>query len=340
MAIPEALNVTIGFLVSLTASIMNALGLNLLQLDHVKNSSKPLRDQVNECGRPFWHFGLYIYIVSQVVGSTIALNFLKAQWVAPLGSISLIFNFIFARAFIGTEITRKDILGTLVIIVSVVWIVGFGGMGKSNEHLTITQLKSLMIRPVFIAYFSVLNICTFSLFIVTIYIYWILSDENRKLKNIYLKNIKMDKLKKYVGVSMAAVGGLLASQSLLLAKSGTILVVTSFVEHHSQFTDITSWFIISTLAIIAVLQVYCLNVGLKISDSVLVVPIFFGFYTALGLINSIIYYDELNAYPYWVLALVAIGISTLIYGVLLLNQENLENLELQMEDVSEVVHKK
>ena len=65
MAIPEALNVIIGFLVSLTASIMNALGLNLLQLDHVKNSSKPLRDQVNECARPLWHLGLYIYIISQ-----------------------------------------------------------------------------------------------------------------------------------------------------------------------------------------------------------------------------------------------------------------------------------
>ena len=70
----EMLNFLIGFLVSVAASIMNAAGLNLLKLDHVKNLHRPSSLQRNECGRPLWHIGLYLYIASQMVGSTIALS--------------------------------------------------------------------------------------------------------------------------------------------------------------------------------------------------------------------------------------------------------------------------
>ena len=70
----DTLNFLIGFLVSAGASVMNAAGLNLLKLDHVKNSNQPPSLQRNECGRPLWHIGLYLYIASQMIGSTIALS--------------------------------------------------------------------------------------------------------------------------------------------------------------------------------------------------------------------------------------------------------------------------
>lgn len=71
---PSIIDFTIGILVSLGGSIMNALGLNLLKLDHVRNSQLSNRQQRNECSRPMWHLGLYLYIASQLVGSTIALS--------------------------------------------------------------------------------------------------------------------------------------------------------------------------------------------------------------------------------------------------------------------------
>lgn len=51
---------------------MDALGLNILKLDHVKESSR--EKQRGDCGRPLWHMGLYTYIASQLIGSTIALS--------------------------------------------------------------------------------------------------------------------------------------------------------------------------------------------------------------------------------------------------------------------------
>ncbi|CAI2173646.1 2501_t:CDS:2, partial [Funneliformis geosporum] len=295
----ETVNFLIGFLVSVAASIMNAAGLNLLKLDHEKNSSKPSSLQRNECGRPLWHIGLYLYVASQMVGSTIALNFLKAQWVAPLGSVSLIFNFIFARILVGTKITRKDIIGTFVVILSVIWIVIFGGVNTGNN------------------------------------------DEERKQRDNFFKGIDSLQLQKAIGMTMAGVGGLIASQTLLLAKSGVKLFSIS-ITGINQFTDNLSWFILVGLAVTAVLQVYCLNTALKLHDSVLVVPMFYGFYTAMGLVNTMIYLDEISTYPLWALLLVTLGIGSLVYGVLLLSaskeeeQPSMDSMDFEIDEDEEM----
>jgi len=62
-----------------------------------------------------------------------------------------------------------------------------------------------------------------------------------------------------------------------------------------------------------------LNAALKLCDSVLVVPIFLGLYTTMGLINTMIYLDEFTSYPIWALVSVFVGVIILIYGVLLLS---------------------
>ncbi|OZJ04746.1 hypothetical protein BZG36_01793 [Bifiguratus adelaidae] len=331
----SAVDFAIGFFVSLGSSVMNALGLNLLKLDHVRNSAKTEAEQRNECGRPLWHIGLYLYILSQVIGSTIALNYLKTQWVAPLGSIALIFNFVFARILVGTHITRRDVIGTLIVICAVVWIVVFGGMNGGSDpgdQLDLATLKQLYLNSVFIIYFTILNILIFTLFVLAVYATWIVSDatQRRQSKSRIFRDTPPKKLKKAVGILTAIVGGMFASETLLLAKSGkgtrkltlgisVELFVNSISSGVSQFTDGISYFILAALVLTAILQVYCLNMGLKWYTSVVVVPLFYGTYTALGLINTMIYLNELGSYPAWALCLVLVGIIGLIYGVKLLS---------------------
>ncbi|KAF9318602.1 hypothetical protein BG003_010947 [Podila horticola] len=345
------LDFVIGFVVSLIGSVMNAAGVNLLKLDHVRNSSHPLERQRKDCGRPMWHLGLYLYIGSQLAGSTIALNFLKTQWVAPLGSIALIFNFIFAKILVGTRIVRRDVWGTIVVMISVIWIVVFGGMNSSGsdveETLTLPELKALFSRPVFIIYFSILNVVIAMFLSLGLYVFWAITmdDESGQLrKNMKTRLTKLLgtnrftrasgltlesdegvraeecdlRMKKVVAMIMSACGGLLASETLLLAKSG-VRLISSSLNGHNQFQDSLSYFILCILLLTAILQVYCLNTALKIYDSVLVVPIFYGFYTAFGLINSIIYLNQLQNYQPWVLFLILLGIGTLIYGVRMLS---------------------
>ncbi|KAF7721501.1 hypothetical protein EC973_004550 [Apophysomyces ossiformis] len=317
-------NFVIGVFVSLAASFMDALGLNILKLDHVKESEKDEQDQRGDCGRPLWHIGLYTYVASQLIGSTIALNYLKTQWVAPLGSVALIYNFIFAKLLVGTKITRKDVLGTFVVVASVIWIVVFGGMYNGDdpeESISLENLKTLFTRPIFIIYFSALNIITFSGLAVAIWSHWILSDDSRKRSSQFFVGMKPKKMRRIVGLMFSLDGGMLASETLLLAKSGVKLFTLSVSSQVNQFTDNTSRFIILALVVTAVLQVYCLNSALKLYSSVVVVPVFYGTYTALGLVNTIIYLDEIGNYPGWAIALVFAGIAVLIYGVYLLSSK-------------------
>jgi hypothetical protein len=87
----------IGFSIILVASIMNAGGLNLVKLDMVRTMALPKAQRRRDWLRPLWLIGMILYIASQLIGSTLALEFLRAEYVAPLGSSSLVFNFLFAR---------------------------------------------------------------------------------------------------------------------------------------------------------------------------------------------------------------------------------------------------
>ncbi|KAI9283194.1 hypothetical protein BY458DRAFT_427770 [Sporodiniella umbellata] len=300
----SAIRFTIGLFVSLGASFMDALGLNILKLDHVKESGR--ESQRGDCARPLWHMGLYTYIISQLIGSTIALNYLKTQWVAPLGSVALIFNFIFAKILVGTKITRKDVLGTCVVVGSVIWIVVFGGIA--------------------------LNILTFGGLFVSIWSSWEIDEKSRRgLKRNLFINIDQKKMKHVVGLMFSIEGGLLASETLLLAKSGVKLFTLSLQSKVNQFDDNASRLILVALVITAIMQVYCLNTALKLYSSVVVVPVFYGTYTAVGLVNTIIYLDEISNYPPWAIVLVFVGIAVLIYGVALLSSKS-EPMDLPEEE--------
>ncbi|CAO3566990.1 unnamed protein product [Mortierella alpina] len=243
-------------------------------------------------------------------------------------------------------------------MISVVWIVIFGGMnsGADNEDsLTITELKALFSRIVFIIYFSVLNLMIFALLALGLYAYWAISLDDdsgqlrKKMKTKLTKLLGTNriakasgltlasdegleaeakdlKLRKVVAMIIATAGGLIASQTLLLAKSG-VKLITSTAAGHNQFKDSMSFFILFVLLITAVLQVYCLNTALKLYDSVLVVPLFYGFYTAFGLINSTIYLNQLQYYQPWVLLLILIGIGVLVFGVRMLSDPKTEQEE-------------
>jgi hypothetical protein len=99
------------------------------------------------------------------------------------------------------------------------------------------------------------------------------------------------------------------------------LFTLSLKSQVNQFNDNASRLILLALVVTAVLQVYCLNTALKLYTSVVVVPVFYGTYTALGLVNTIIYLDEIGNYPPWAIVLVFVGISVLIYGVYLLSSK-------------------
>ncbi|GAA5979152.1 hypothetical protein JCM5350_007084 [Sporobolomyces pararoseus] len=153
----------VGLLITVGASLTTALSLNITKLDLSRQEAIPAAQRRPDYLRPFWILGLLLYIASQVVGSTLALSFLPAQYVAPLSSSSLVFNFIFAYLLVGTPIAKLDIIGTAIIVLSIVGIVVFGNQKRPSDfdadaNLSLSTLKVLWGRGDWIAYFVCLEI--------------------------------------------------------------------------------------------------------------------------------------------------------------------------------------
>lgn len=163
------LNTFIGLFIVLASSVFNALGLNMTKLDHVRQQSIPKRQRKKEYMRLLWLSGMGMYIASQVFGSPLALRYLRPDWVAPLGSSSLVFNFLFAYWLVGTPVTTSDLRGTAVIILGVILIIVFSSINHGlQQSLSIERLNSLWSRPAWLAYFIMVVLFTASAYIVSL----------------------------------------------------------------------------------------------------------------------------------------------------------------------------
>lgn len=118
-------------------------------------------------------------MLSQLVGSTLALQYLRAEYVAPLGSTSLIFNCGFAHFLTGASIARQDVLyvaarsyvadtasGTALVIVGVIGVIALSNLRDRtilpnyDDNLSLGVLHSLWQRPAWIAYIVIFTVAT------------------------------------------------------------------------------------------------------------------------------------------------------------------------------------
>ncbi|CCM05004.1 uncharacterized protein FIBRA_07203 [Fibroporia radiculosa] len=355
----------IGLAIVILASILNAAGLNLTKLDHVRTSVIPREQRRRDWLRPLWLLGMVLYILSQVIGSTLALEYMRAEYVAPLGSTSLIFNFLFAKFLVDSPVTSYDIYGTIIVIIGVVGIVAFGsinsglGTGTDAAYLTYLWTRSNWLLFFFFMAFSLILLYTF-----TSQLEQVLnsrSDINAEpftgmgsrrpalapsasvFKRIvsFCQGVMMwvrEKLEIWtaphedkriawtLGIGWACCGGGLAGGCLVFAKAAVKLITGSLSHQNkgNQFGHASSIFTFLLLVVTSVAQIICLNRGLKVYDSTLVVPVFYGVYTATGFLNSLIFNDEVDAYQSWTLFLIFVAITILISGVVLLTYKKPE----------------
>ncbi|KAG8898362.1 hypothetical protein FRC00_002909 [Tulasnella sp. 408] len=119
----------------------------------LRTSSLPKSARKKDFLRPLWVLGMLLYILSQLIGSTLALEYMRAEYVAPLGSTSLVFNFMFA-SLIGTPVTKWDIYGTVVVVAGVIGIVAFGSVNSGlHPDTDLDRLKTMWSRPGWLLYF-------------------------------------------------------------------------------------------------------------------------------------------------------------------------------------------
>lgn len=361
----------IGLAIILGASLMNAGGLNLTKLDHSRQATIPKSSRKPDWLRPLWLLGMLLYALSQLVGSTLALEFMRAEYVAPLGSTSLIFNFLFASVLIGTPVTSTDIYGTVIIVFGVIGIVLFGSINSGlSTDMDITRLNRLWGRGGWLTFFFLMTAALCIVYLWVSQLDAILTNraditsvpfsgergpqqQGRSRTGLmrYIAAVRAkyrgvlewlyDKLESWtsthgdkqiawtLGIGWACCGGGLAGGTLVFAKACVKLISGTLSRQNTgnQFGHFTVILTFALLASTAIFQIICLNRGLRVYDSTLVVPVFYGVYTASGFLNSLVFNDEVDAYKSWDLFLIFLSVVVLIGGVVLLTNKKPEKPE-------------
>ncbi|QRW08437.1 Magnesium transporter NIPA [Ceratobasidium sp. AG-Ba] len=327
--------------------------------------------------RPLWLLGMILYILSQLLGSTLALEYMRAEYVAPLGSTSLIFNFMFASILVGTPVGRNDIYGTVIVVLGVCGIVAFGSINSGLEtEMDISRLSALWGRGGWLLFFILMSTAITIVFFCTSILDSVLAARSdlsalpasaalsrqpvpsgtiakARLTCITWEAWLRDLLERWMasrddkmlawtlGIGWSCVGGSLAGGCLVFAKAAVKLISgkLSHENEGNQFGHPAAIITFIFLAITAVSQIIALNKGLKVYDSTLVVPMFYGVrflsrnaalqlltipslfvqvYTASGFLNSLVFNNEIDAYKGWTLFAIFVSILVLIGGVVLL----------------------
>jgi len=122
----------IGVFLASTGSLISNLGLNLQKLTHVRASKVAAIQQQQQSGKsdsqsessiarnpyyrkPIWVLGLSLVIFGSIA-DFVALGFAAQTIVAPLGSLTLVSNVVFAPYFSGESVSRSDLASTMAIV--------------------------------------------------------------------------------------------------------------------------------------------------------------------------------------------------------------------------------
>ncbi|CAG8497073.1 5597_t:CDS:2 [Funneliformis mosseae] len=310
-------NFVIGIAIAVSTSFVQSLGLTIQRKSHVLNENvHPKELRRSACKRPLWHLGFDTYIISNIIGSVFSIGYLPIVILAPLGAVTLVFNALFAKLLLGDVFTRQTIIGTFFILIGAVMIALFGVVNEPNHSLE--DLIELYKRPAFITYFSIIEFMIMIFLITNKFGEYALNQMIRKERDITF-GWSVKNFQKILGISYGCVGGMISGQSLLFAKSGVELLLLSIFNCENQFNQPFSWFIVIALIVTALLQLYYLNKGLRLCDTVILVPLSFCTYNVSTIFNGLVYYNQWNRLHWWQIFLVILGICILICGVLVLS---------------------
>ncbi|CAO3650075.1 unnamed protein product [Cunninghamella echinulata] len=300
----EDKEIIIPLIVSLLASMTQALGISLQRQSHIEQPHIKLL----HC--PLWVVGFLIYTLSNLIGSTCTIGYLPIVILAPVGAIGLVFNAIFARLVLGNPFTTRTTMGTGLIVIGAMLVAGFGVVPEPNH--TLKDLIQLYKRPSFIIYFTLVELFTCIGLISTHFLEYGLE------KNIQWK-VKYPDMKKWLGISYGVLGANISSQAMLFAKSGIELLIVTVFNGDNQFIYPLTWAIVFALIFTAILQLYYLNRGVQLCDTIILVPLNFCSFNVSCLFNGLVYYNQWDRLYWWQVVLVLIGITILVCGVLIIS---------------------
>ncbi|KAL8701926.1 MAG: hypothetical protein Q9201_004656 [Fulgogasparrea decipioides] len=210
-------SVAVGIFVGLASTLIQSLGLTLQRKSHILEDEKePHHPRRPPFRRRRWQLGMLMFIVSNVVGSSIQITTLPLPVLSTLQASGLVFNSICATLILGEPFTRWSLGGTLLVCTGAVLIATFGAIGEPAHSLD--QLLALLGRRQFLLWMAATAVVVVAVIIAAKAVRWMNPRTNHSPRLRLLR-----------GMAYGSISGILSAHSLLVAKSAVELLVRTII---------------------------------------------------------------------------------------------------------------
>ncbi|KAJ5595572.1 uncharacterized protein N7459_001780 [Penicillium hispanicum] len=315
-------SVAVGILVGLVSTSLQAIGLTLQRKSHLLEDEKyPYDVRRPPYKRRRWQLGMAMFVVSNIVGSTIQITTLPLPVLSTLQASGLVFNTIFATLILGEPFTRYSFAGTGLVCIGAVLIATFGAIGEPAHNLN--QLLVLLQGRPFLIWMGGTLVLAASILMGSKLLKRCLPGSRAKPVAAghftpHLQRLQ-SRIKLFRGMCYGSVSGILSAHSLLLAKSAVELLVRTVVDGSNQFNRWQSWVILLAMICLALTQLFYLHRGLKLCSTSVLYPFVFCIYNIIAILDGLIYFRQVSQLTEVHAGLIALGTVILLGGVLCLS---------------------
>lgn len=275
--------------------------------------------------RPLWRIGFLLFMIANLLGSSIQITTLPLIVLSPLQAIGLVFNSICSSIILHEAFTTLSIMGTVLVGFGALFIAAFGSIAEPNHSLK--ELLELMKRRQFVSWIIFSNLIVV---LILLWINFIKLLHSKKFRNLHLNNlpslvrqpldISSEKFRFVKGLLYGVASGMLSAHSLLLAKSAVEIILNSIVKkNYNSLQNFKSWVIISSFFILAITQLVFLNKGLKNISTSILYPLVFCIYNITNIINGLVFYDQLKVLSKSQSFMIILGTFLVLLGVFALS---------------------
>ncbi|PYH79823.1 DUF803 domain protein [Aspergillus uvarum CBS 121591] len=315
-------SVAVGVVVGLISTSLQAIGLTLQRKSHILEDEKhPYDLRRPPYKRRRWQLGMLMFVVANIVGSTIQITTLPLPVLSTLQASGLVFNTVFATLILGEAFTRYSLVGTLLVCIGALLIAIFGALGEPAHSLD--QLLQLLQRRNFVLWMGGTALMVLAIYAGSRLLDFLTSPPRSKhtgSRGSY-RALQMSpgRVRLIRGLSFGMISGILSAHTLLLAKSAVELLVRTVVDRVNQFNRWQSWVILLAMIALALSQLFYLHRGLKLCSTSILYPFVFCIYNIIAIIDGLVYFQQMSQLGGFHAGLIALGTIVLLSGVLCLS---------------------
>ena len=306
---PEA-GLAIGIIVGLLSTCVQSIGLTLQRKSHMlEDENAQTKDVPHRPSyrRRRWQIGMLLFLLANIIGSTIQITTLPLPLLSTLQASGLVFNSIMATLLLKEQGTWKTGCGTTLVAGGAVLISFFSAMPEPSHNLR--QLVALLKERSFLVWFILSLVFVCAVLIMDFIMRKCTPARRRNAARFHLVR----------GMSYGMISGILSAHALLLAKSAVELIVRSLADHNNQFASYQSWLLVIAFVVLALSQLYYLHLGLALISTSILYPFVFCVYNIVAILDGLIYFRQMSRLKPLHAGLIALGTVVLLAGVLALS---------------------